>query len=741
MLTVAFLTGTLKREPQAGNAGLKPHPVPMTLAVSPKIKMRDVQRFGINLGTWTSWGAEQLASNVIKNPGFEGLVDGSLAVVKWAHGNTVELEGAGVRRPNGFWNDAELDVRTGLSAGRRVRVLRFVGTQDGSNAGSVELNAHLAAEAGDVVALAKVNDAAPPTQWWLSQAEQPCLPGPPRPGSPGRRSLILCPTASQKAEANSFLDMTTTRSGKMLPINGRWKFSVWIRTIRGQPRARILFQRAGSPPFFVRDVAPGHSWRKMSIGFVAVDNGPSGSLELEISVTGPGQIAVDDISLAKAADGDGPFRKEVLAALRELRSGWLRDWQGQLGDTIANRLASAFARRASRYRSEKEEDAKFGYSIPEFLELCWRVRANPWLVLPTTASDEQYVELGAYLARSQRRWRFREILLEFGNENWNPLFGAAGIQDIRRHGEAAARAFRCVRKGSGALTPMRTVVNAQFDNLAADSDLIRESPANVIAVAPYFAYELPAHATAQQQAAILFSGARSRLLQLTETASAHGMEIAVYEVNLHTVGGGAAAEERDRFVLSVLAGSALAMRLIEGLEAGVRWQCVYSLAGFDAYTANRSGFVQLWGVVRDLAEAPRLRATGLALALLNRSMQDTLYEVSFPDLSSSAEIAAVAFRGSRGWSAAIVSRRSEPIDLTITFPGSHMKTAELPEATLGLTGNIDNKRADPAPQAGHTSLVRNTPLPAVRVLVPPYSLVVMLPQEIRSRERAAAGRL
>ena len=57
----AVLVGALcLREPAAGE----------TVKILPEIAVSGVQRFGVNLGYRTSWGAEQLISNVIMNPGF-----------------------------------------------------------------------------------------------------------------------------------------------------------------------------------------------------------------------------------------------------------------------------------------------------------------------------------------------------------------------------------------------------------------------------------------------------------------------------------------------------------------------------------------------------------------------------------------------------------------------------------------------------------------------------------------------
>ena len=49
----------------------EPEFVHATVASTPAVS--DIRRAGVNLGSWTSWGAEQLSSNVLKNPSFDRL--------------------------------------------------------------------------------------------------------------------------------------------------------------------------------------------------------------------------------------------------------------------------------------------------------------------------------------------------------------------------------------------------------------------------------------------------------------------------------------------------------------------------------------------------------------------------------------------------------------------------------------------------------------------------------------------
>lgn len=86
---------------------------PMRLLVQAQAAQRNVARIGINLGTWTSWGAEQLSSNVLMNPGFETTIDRAIVIVSHADGGGFEDDQSWLARPDGFWRGAHFDVRSG----------------------------------------------------------------------------------------------------------------------------------------------------------------------------------------------------------------------------------------------------------------------------------------------------------------------------------------------------------------------------------------------------------------------------------------------------------------------------------------------------------------------------------------------------------------------------------------------------------------------------------------------------
>lgn len=568
-------------------------------AVQPEPAYRQLAPIGLNLGSWTSWGAEQLCANVLKNPGFEGVIDRCLVVVSRSGRYTFADDAGWLGRPDGFWAGASFDVRSGAAAGQigLIADSRQAGAGGMPEFSAREVLPELAP--GDVVALTRVSDAELPSQWWFpDQTAGGVAPraGQVRPGSPGHRSLALSPQPGRPQNVFSYLDAIGERAGKLLPVQGEWRCSLWSRLEQGSAALEVEFGRQGSPAFLKERVQPGPEWVQHTWTFRAEDTGPAGILALRISgVGGAGRILIDDVYLGAAGGEHTAFRPEVVQVLKHLRPGYLRDWMGQLGDTGENRLAPPFGRRAWRSRPGGLETAEFGYSLPEFLDLCTRVGSRPWVVVPTTYADTELVELGRYLASRWASDHYPEIVVEFGNENWNPLFRPAGIPDPVTHGEVAERAFRCLREGAGSGAPLKMVVNGQHANPENALRFLSQAPAaDLLAVAPYFQPALEAGLPVGQRVAGLFAGDGGRMKELASQVGDRRRELAVYEVNLHTTGGKAAAAERDPLTAGAAAGSALAKVLLQDLDLGVGRQCVYVLAGYDAWLEDRSGFVKLW---------------------------------------------------------------------------------------------------------------------------------------------------
>ncbi|MBI3795411.1 MAG: hypothetical protein HY268_00365, partial [Deltaproteobacteria bacterium] len=363
---------------------------------------------------------------------------------------------------------------------------------------------------------------------------------------------------------------------------------------------------------------------------------------------------------------------------------------------------------------------------PDFLDLCRSVGANPWIIIPPTFADKELLQLGHFLASRARKDAFSEILVEFGNENWNPLFRPAGIPDPQAHGEAAERAFQKIRDGAGRALPLQMVVNGQHANPALAFEFAKRVPsANLLAIAPYFLYSLEANTPLLTSGLpALFAGDEGQLSSIAEGLPSLKKELGVYEVNLHTTGGNAPPAEREPVVNGAAAGSALAKRLLEALTLGARRQCVYTLAGYDTYLADSAGLVKLWGIVRDLGETQRLRPTGLALAMLNRAVGGDLHTFHYTNTTPITDMTVGVFCSAAGWSAAVVSASAEAREVSLAFPAA---SCALPHSLLRL----DAPSPDATNENDEQVRIVEEPMPSsgttLRFTVPPWGLVVLLP--------------
>ncbi len=698
------------------HAGAQP-----SVTVTNSVLVKQVQRMGINLGTWTSWGAEQLAANVLKNPGFEGNIDRAIVIVKQASPGMFTDDQNWLGRPDGFWTGASYDVRSGAHAGQ-TGMIAGSRTSDGSGFPCYASQDGLLLAPGDVVALTRADHNDLPADWWFSTSAGASYAAEltqTRPGSPGVRSLRLSSTGGALAQADSYLDALAQRAGKLLPLQGQWKLSFWARLDNGNAVLRIFLKRDGTDPFLAETIPVSSSWKFFEFSLKPDDRGLAGTLDLRFEVQGvpSGDVLLDDAELRRTSDNT-EFRSEVQTVLHHLRPAYLRDWEGQLGDTFENRVAAPFARRTSRYRPGDASQADYAYGLSDFLDLSARIGASPWIIAPTTFSDGECAQLGSFLADRQSAFHFPEIVVEFGNENWNLLFRPAGIPQAVAHGQAADRCLGAIRRNGGDI-PLRTVINAQHANPSAAIEFAAASrESDIVSLAPYFLTDLQTGVPIDQVLPLLFAGDGGRLHAIASSALELQKETAVYEVNLHTDGGTATDGERTPVTSGVSSAAAVAVTMLDALASGVRRQCSYVLAGFDNQSAAPNGFVRLWGVTRDLATSNHLRPTGLGLAMINSAIQGDLMKTD----SADASIRSYGFREHRHWTLVLASTSADEKAVQVRFPAD----GELPNQARTLTG--DSPLA--TNEDGEHVTVRESVLQftgrSTEVTVPAYGLVVLV---------------
>ena len=210
-----------------------------------------------------------------------------------------------------------------------------------------------------------------------------------------------------------------------------------------------------------KDFTVGPKWQKVGFEFVAPATPPQGSIEGSIlRYTGEGVLLVDNVKLQPVyAPGDAskPFviyKKlfdELMADQPEAgRKGALRSWnmlsQASM-DSLLGWNRPAELRFSDAIRVEPNSATPVTAKVLTIAEATGNTpetRMVPWLITQVTHSEDEYRQLVEYLAApydpardspqskpfayrrtlqrgNNRPWtaEFREIILEFGNENWH----------------------------------------------------------------------------------------------------------------------------------------------------------------------------------------------------------------------------------------------------------------------------------------------------------------------------------
>jgi hypothetical protein len=286
----------------------------------------------------------------------------------------------------------------------------------------------------------------------------------------------------------------------------------------------------------------------------------------------------------------------------------------------------------------------------------------------------------------------------------------------------AQRCLAAVREHSRGLN-LKTVVNAKFANAEQVSAYGDRSPdADIVAVAPYFAFSMNAGLSLAKRNDVLFGPHNQAMKRMASDLSGIHKELAVYEVNLHTMSGTASEAERAPVVAGLASGAALARTLLDALSHGIRRQCVYSFTGFDGSLEAVQGHARLWGIVRDLGHPNRFRPTGLALKMLNETVAGNMLEV---DSESAGGVSVYAFETQAGISLVAASGTPQARRLTVKYPPGRQPTGVLRMAYLtGLSASSTNEdTVEVSIRTGETAVRGKT----ASFMVEPWSLVIVRP--------------
>lgn len=667
----------------------------IVIEISKEPVLKDVKRVGINLGKWTPWGAAQYMSNVLFNPGFEGGVSRSVVTVEGIKEDTLFQIQAPNLYLNHFWDGATFEVLTGISAGQKGIIVENVRNNEGM---TYKIDPKLQLRKNDSIVITQFETGETPINWWVPDKVRYLVTvdsQTARPKSPGTQSALLILDKEETPILSFYLDTLSEKAGNMLPIEGKWKCAFWAKSEGPDVKLRIDFLRHSKeePTLFLeKEEILGNEWKEYTYLFEGSDPHHTGPLQLMFEGVGDeGKIWLDDVTLSKA-DENG-FRKELIEALKALKPGVIRNWQGQLGDTFANSKASLFGRKPNRYKMAYGDlEFDFLYGLEEFLILCKEVQALPWIVLPSCYTDEELEAFGSYL----KRFHFPGLYVEFGNEVWNPLY-------------EAGQPKQALQRAKVAFSILQPMVENLIPILSdPDQDMFN------VAISPFFMTKLGAQETEEQ---IL-----KQLYEPYNLLKNSTKPLLIAETNLHTLGGGASSVERNRVVASKVAGLSLANHVILALQRGVEITSIFKLAGFEFTNTKRTrdledAEVRLFGVIRDLGSTGRFRPQGLAIQALNTAVQGNFHPIDTKD----KELLGGAFIHNGKLNLVLSSSSPDYKNLRIKLPPKM-------EYPTKLTQMISKKLFDSNEDSEQVKL-HTEALPKIKgdlkIMVPPYGLLIL----------------
>ncbi|HOJ02456.1 MAG TPA: hypothetical protein PK916_00520 [Bacteroidota bacterium] len=631
---------------------------PVVVTVTDSVLLEHTQRFGINVGSRSWWGADQFRSNLIDNPGFEAGEFASLVLVdQGASGRSVPMafwdpawnnEQYGIGWPVDFWNGARYEFLWGNARGRSgtVRTFRHEGGRnvfDMDDDGAVP----------ERLSVLRLHRTVAGLQGNAAIVDATAV----RPGSPGKQSLRLTyDGASYRFYMDSLWRDGDRSAGKLLIIRGEYLLRLWVKARRAGDVLRVRFFREGEGQFFNEAIAAGENWQLVERRFEVPPGAdpqreyseqeyhPILAFAMDVETPG-GEVLVDDIEL-RAVENEHPsgFTNNYIDRLRELRPGVLRYWGGQLGAGLATQLAAPFERGTNGYAPRDRRPGEFCYSLHEFLLLCEEVGADPWYVIPPTFSPEELRGLVEYLAAPaipahpwamrradlgrERPWTeaFGRMHLEYGNEMWgsgagdDPFMGSS-VNGGERLASIAHDRFSIMRAAAGFdASRMMLVIGGQAGYAGRQREIEQHGSAHdAVALAPYFGVL----DTWSNESEIFRPLLASPFYQASGGAMRESRgyvqrpELSIYEINFHTTHGSSPIDIRNDFLTGAAGALALPLHMLVYLrDLAVRTQCAFSSLGYS-FRLPSGEMARLWGMLRDLEATGRKRPTWLGVELAN----------------------------------------------------------------------------------------------------------------------------
>jgi len=753
-------------------AGVSAHAA-TTITVSNSVTVQQVKRFGISGISHYYYDRLLLKNLVWHNAGFEGLSFQS--VIRCASGSASGCvdDNPNTQWPTGFWNCATYEFILGAAKGRAGTVGTFTTAPRDGVTGSTWAfgDSGTSVAAGDYFIARKYTPGGADQGWNVSAyngasvaTELSDLP----PGTEGRQCIRLsAPTGT--AQINSAFG--TFGGMNFVVMNGHYEVSFKAKGVGGANTVAVTVGR-GATTFVNRVLPLTTSWGTYTVGFDASEpaNVAPGFVVLNFIESGS-SVLLDDVSLVQTNGNPAnttAFRDVVVDTLTSFNPGILRAHCLDLGDSLDDLVGSPFAHRRNEYNVYATDKGTIPYGYYEFLELCEKVGAEPYIPTPIVLSDTEAANLIEYLAgpsttpygakRAARGhpapWTdvFSRIHIELGNESWNPVF-RGGTMLAPDYGARGNDVFRIMRAspyfdaakfnlilGVQATNPFNS---RQTHNASTNHDML--------GIAPYIATRIDDFATNEQLFGSLFAeaswwssaavgtpqaGPVRQMYDMINSTTRH-VPMIVYEVNLHTTQGSITQDILDTFTPSIGAGLAVADHMLTMLrEFNLRDQALFSLAGYR-YTRDDQKTVLLWGITRDLGVTDRKRPQFLALKLVNEALAGDMVQTTASgddptwnepltnriQLDNVHYVQSFAFSGATKRAVVVFNfHRTNSLDVNFAGPNAPSGNVTIKRLT---SANLTDTNENAETIAVTTETATNFD-PAATMTLPPFSMTVLL---------------
>jgi hypothetical protein len=617
-----------------------------TVRVRNEVLRLRTKAIGMNLGGSSFWDSSLVLNNLAyRNPGFEGMLYQSTVRCQSGSATTCADENRSAAWPAGFWSGAEYEVIYGTARGRKGTVALWTNAKNGGGPVLTFADSGKAPAAGDYLILRKQFVGNAERGWWTHldggaqlSTELVDL----APDTPGKQALRMSATGpGQSAAVYSYFD---AGDHPFIRLKGRYQVSFRAKRISGAVNLHVSVQR-GARSFLSKPLPLTNNWRRYALPFEALESTEmTGSVRLAFEAV-ENTVLLDDVAfeqIDRDPTNQTALRDPVVKALREFHPGLLRLWVGQLGDSIDNMTAPPGGRKLSGYSAGAVQADQSELGLPEFLELCHVVGAEPWIVVPIVISPKEAMDLMEYLAGPAtsayggRRaaqgqaapWTslFERIHLEFGNEAWNETFRGGTILDPKAYGTRASEIFSSMRNSpSFRADRFDLVLGGQNDWSERNQEIQNACSSNdSFAIAPYQMYNVDEFADNEDLFGPLFAepemSVTKGLVAKNQHAiqnSRHAVPLSVYELNLSTFGGSISQEGLDRLIPSLGSGIAVADHSLLMMERqGITNVLLWNL-GQSSFQRNDGKSARLFGTVVDMGITDRRRPQFLATELLN----------------------------------------------------------------------------------------------------------------------------